>query len=148
MGGEKAPDGIDFRLRHTMLPVTDLERSLDFYTRLLGMDVMRRRVNEAKNVTVGYVGYGDEGSNHALELIQDRGAAAGAALAAWDGHIAIAVSDLYRLSEVLEKEGVRFDKPAGPVAPGRNDLVAFIRDPDGYEIELTQRQSDADAKPS
>ena len=148
MGGEKAPDGIDFRIRHTMLPVTDLERSLDFYTRLLGMDIMRRRVNEAKNVTVGYVGYGDEGSNHALELIQDRGAAAGAALAAWDGHIAIAVSDLYRLSEVLEKEGVRFDKPAGPVAPGRKDLVAFIRDPDGYEIELTQRQSDADAKPT
>ncbi len=56
MSGDKAPDGIYFRIRHTMLPVTDLERSLDFYTRLLGMDVMRRRVNEAKNITVGYVG--------------------------------------------------------------------------------------------
>ena len=92
--------------------------------------------------------WGDEGSNHALELIQDRGAAADAVLAGWDGHIAIAVSDLYGLSEVLVKEGVRFDKPAGPVAPGRKDLVAFIRDPDGYEIEPTQRRSDADAKPS
>ena len=148
MGEEKAPDGIDFRIRHTMFPVTDLERSLDFYSRLLGMKIMRRRVNEAKNVTVGYVGYGDEGSNHALELIQDRGAAADAVLGGWDGHIAIAVFDLYGLSEVLVKEGVRFDKPAGPVAPGRKDLVAFIRDPGGYEIELTQRQSDADAKPS
>lgn len=148
MSGDKAPDGIDFRIRHTMLPVTDLERSIDFYTRLLGMDVMRRRVNEAKNITVGYVGYGEEGSNHALELIQDRGAAADAAVAGWDGHVAIAVSDLYRLCEVLEKEGVSFDRPAGPVAPGRQDLVAFIRDPDGYEIELTQRQSDSDAMPS
>ncbi len=56
MSGKSLVSDIKFRIRHTMLPVTDLERSLDFYTRLLGMKVMRRRVNEAKNITVGYVG--------------------------------------------------------------------------------------------
>ena len=133
--------GVNLRIRHTMLPVKDLERSIAFYTGMLGMVVMRRRVNETKRTAVAMVGYGDEDSDPALELIQDIGAHPPARLQPWDGHIAIAVTGLYGICAHLEKAGVTFTQPAGPVAPGRKDLVAFLVDPDGYGIELTERMS-------
>jgi lactoylglutathione lyase len=122
-----------------MLPVKNLERSIDFYTRLLGMSVMRRRINEENKVTVGYVGYGDEDHYPALELVEDIGLSPPAKMNYWEGHISIQVSDLYKLCESLEKEGVKFIRPAGPNRPGRKDLVACIEDPDGYKIELNER---------
>ncbi|MFC1816912.1 VOC family protein [Thermodesulfobacteriota bacterium] len=139
MSNAKPIENILFRLRHTMLPVKDLERSIDFYTRLLGMEVMRRRINEANTLSVGYVGYGNEDHYPVLELVEDIGLNLPAKMNHWEGHISIQVSDLYNLCESLEKEGVKFIRPAGPNRPGRKDLVACIADPDDYKIELNER---------
>jgi lactoylglutathione lyase len=141
MTDAKHLQGVDLRIRHTMLPVADLKRSVAFYTSMLGMNVMRQRVNEVKKVTVAYVGYGDEDTDPCLELIQDIGDNPPERMHRWHGHIAIAVTNLYGICEYLEKAGVTFTLPAGPIAPGRKDLVAFLVDPDGYEIELTERMS-------
>jgi lactoylglutathione lyase len=133
--------GVDLRLRHTMLPVADLNRSVKFYTDMLGMNVMRKRVNDVKKHAVAYVGYGAEDTDTCLELIEDISANPPAKMNRWHGHIAIAVTGLYGICEHLEKAGVKFTQAAGPVAPNRKDLVAFLIDPDGYEIELTEHMS-------
>ena len=131
--------GIKPRIRHAMLPAKDLDRSIDFYRRLLGMNVMRRRRNEAKQLDAAYVGYGDEDRDPCLELIQDVSARAPTTMAPWTGHIAIAVTDLRKVCAFLEKKGVKFLTPVQPIAPSRQDLLALIVDPDGYRIELHER---------
>jgi len=130
---------IQFRIRHTMLPVSDLERTIDFYTRLLGMDIMRLR--EPAGQRVGYLGYGSEDDAPAFELIQTGAAGDNAEVPTWAGHFALHVSDLYKLCATLKKEGVTFTREPGPNRPGSPDLVAYILDPDGYTIELTERHS-------
>lgn len=132
-------NNIDFRIRHTMLPVSDLDRTIDFYTRLLGMDVMRMR--ERPEERVAYLGYGSEDAGPALELIQTGAAGEPGEMAAWAGHVALYVSDLYKLCETLKREGVTFTREPGPNRPGVPDLVAFIKDPDGYTLELTERHT-------
>lgn len=122
-----------FRLRHTMLPVADLDRSIDFYTRLLGMRVARER-RESATPTV-YVAYGDEATHPALELI----AGTAHAGAPWHGHINIAVADLGALCAQLEGAGVRFARPHRE-ANGRIRF-AYALDPDGYEVELVEGSS-------
>lgn len=139
MPQDNAVAGLTFRIRHTMLPVKDLARSIDFYTRLLGMQVTRRRIDDKRKLAVGYVGYGDESVNHALELIQNSDPAAPATVKTGDGHVAIGVNDIYKLCAVLEKEGVRFRQAPKPNRPGEKNFTAFILDPDGHEIELTER---------
>jgi lactoylglutathione lyase len=119
-----------FRFRHTMLPVVDLDRSVDFYTRLLGMSVVRER-RESPTPTV-YVGYGDEATYPALELISGTGNAG----AKWHGHINVAVSDLNALCERLTAAGVRFAKPHRE--SGGRIRFAYALDPDGFEVELTE----------
>lgn len=128
--------GLEFRFRHTMLPVGDLERAVDFYTRLLGMEVLRRREEAGDGRRVAYVGYGDEGTHPALELI----AGTGDSDKPWAGHIAIAVTDLPALCARLEAEGVRFTRPLTRGEGGTNAYIANIVDPDGFEIELNQRR--------
>ncbi|MDX1483510.1 MAG: VOC family protein [Alphaproteobacteria bacterium] len=125
-----------FRFRHTMLPVADLERAVDFYTRLLGMQVVRRRDQGDDGRAIAYVGYGPEGTHPVLELI----AGTGNADKPWAGHIAIAVADLEALCGTLEREGVRFTRPLTAPEGGTNELVANILDADGFEIELNQRK--------
>jgi lactoylglutathione lyase len=139
MSSEGHTSDIKFRIRHTMLPVSDLDRTIDFYTRLFRMDVMRMR--EGPGERVGYLGYGCEDEGPALELIQRGAAGEHASMAPWAGHVALYVSDLYKLCEKLKSEGVTFIREAQPVRPGSRDLVAFIRDPDGYTLELTERHS-------
>ena len=122
-----------FRFRHTMLPVGDLDRSIDFYTRLLGMTLVRER-RESPTPTA-YVAYGPEDTHPALELISGTGNAE----KKWHGHFAIAVADLRPLCAKLEAAGIKFSKPmreGGTTAS--NALYAFVYDPDGFEIELTQ----------
>ena len=131
---------IKFRLRHTMLPVLDLDRAIDFYTRLLGMDVMRLRQQD-ENTRVGYLGYGSEDDGPALELIQSGGATDPVQIPPWAGHFAILVSDLYALCEKLKAAGVTFTQESRPNRPGSPDLVAHIMDPDGYLIELNERHT-------
>ena len=141
MAGEKTVDNITFRIRHTMMPVNDLDRSIDFYTRLLGMDVQRLRPSPERNERVGYIGYGSEDDFPSLELIETGGPGHTPDVPRWYGHIAIYVSDLYKLSEKLKAEGVKFTFGPQPNRPGSQDHVAFIQDPDGYLLELTERHS-------
>jgi lactoylglutathione lyase len=145
MAGEKTVGDITFRIRHTMILVSDLDRSMDFYTRLLGMDVQRLRPSPDKNERVGYVGYGTEDEYPGLELIETGGPGHVPAMPKWYGHVAVYVSDLYKLSEKLKAEGVKFTLGPQPNRPGALDKVAFIQDPDGYLIELTERHSKSGA---
>ena len=127
-----------FRIRHTMLRVEELERSVKFYTELLGMAEFRRREDDDEMVC--YVGYGDrEDAVHALELVQEKDHEGPFEMGNCYGHVALAVPDIYGLSAELEKEGVKFALPPRPLREGSSNHVAFIFDPDGYEIELTER---------
>ncbi len=135
---DSIPNGIGLRLRHTMLPVADIDRSLDFYTRVLGMAVFRQRGKQGDKVIAAYVGYGsDEGSAHALELIQGQGDAG----KSWEGHFALAVSDLESFGKFLHDQGVEFTEDVHEArSGGSNRRLAWIKDPDGYAIELTERK--------
>jgi lactoylglutathione lyase len=141
MAGDKIVDDITLRIRHTMMLVSDLDRSIDFYTRLLGMDVQRLRPNPEKSERVGYLGYGTEDEFPSLELIETGGPGRVKEMPRWHGHVALYVSDLYKLSEKLKAAGVKFTFGPQPNRPGSDDKVAFIEDPDGYTVELTERHS-------
>ena len=129
------------RLRHTAIKVSDLEASIDFYCRLLGMIVLRRRQSEGGNVRQhresAYLSYGDEDHNHALELIQDVDPPAEYILGNMYIHLNISVPDLRAICEKLDREGIEFTEPPAPLAISDRHHIAFILDPDGYEIELT-----------
>jgi lactoylglutathione lyase len=132
---------IKFRIRHTMLPVGDLDRTIDFYTRLLGMDMMRLREEPEKKLRTVCLGYGSEDDGPALEMIQSGASDETAKMVPWSGHVALYVSDLHRLAKKLKLEGVKFTIEPRLVRPGSRELVAFILDPDGYTLELTERHS-------
>ncbi len=129
------------RIRHTMLRVKDLDKSLDFYCRLFGMTLYRRRDNEGGKYSVAFLGYGDENSNPAIELTYNWGRDDEYDKGDGYGHIAIGVPDIYALCEMLEKEGVDIPRPVGPLAHGgpNASIIAFVCDPDGYMIELGER---------
>jgi len=129
---------LSFRVHHTMLPVADLSRSIAFYTRLLGMKVKERHASEARKVEVGLVGYGDEATAPFLELIQDTSERAPAQVTPADIHVGIDTSDLRTLCTILEKEGVTFVRPFNQRSDGMG-FSAWIRDPDGHELELAER---------
>ncbi|GGZ58261.1 lactoylglutathione lyase [Paraglaciecola chathamensis] len=124
------------RLLHTMLRVGNLDRSLAFYTELLGMKLLRTSENEQYRYTLAFIGYGDEDSNTVLELTHN-----------WDqdsydmgtayGHIALGVDDVYQVCAQLKAQGADVYRDAGPVKGGTT-IIAFVRDPDGYAIELIQ----------
>ena len=136
--GDQANVG-EFRLRHTMIRVDDLERSVAFYTGLLGMTVMRRRVSEERGEPVAYVGYGDEETRHALEIVQEHNPPLEWRHGNTYGHVALGVPDVSALSKTLMEAGVEFTVPPQLVREGSPNKLAFIKDPDGYEIELTER---------
>lgn len=125
---------LSFQLRHTMIPVGDLARSVDFYHRLFGMKILRERPADGDGRATAYVGYGEEDSNTVLELISGTGDKA----APWAGHIAISVSDLTALCQRLQAEGVRFAKPLRAVSGGTRRFTANVYDPDGIELELSE----------
>ena len=130
---------LTFRLHHTMLPVASLDRSIAFYTRLLGMKPMGRRTDETRKVEVGHVGYGERDAQPSLELTQDISEQAPAEVKPTGIHVAIQVDDLQRLCGVLEREQVTFLAPIKGTAGRR--LVAWIRDPDGHALELIEVHS-------
>lgn len=137
-GKEAAPVIGAGRMLHTMIRVFDLEASLDFYGRLLGMQVMRRREVPEGRYTLAFVGYGDEDSSTVIELTHNWDQKEPYALGTGFGHLAIGVADVYATCAKLGKEGVKITRPPGPVKFGTT-VIAFIEDPDGYKIELIQR---------
>ena len=129
------------RIRHTMIRVKDMEKSIDFYTRLFGMTLYRRRDSEGGKYTTAFLGYGDENDQPAIELTYNWGQDEDYDKGAGFGHIAIGVPDIYGFCEMLEKEGVDIPRPVGPLkhAGPNASIIAFVKDPDGYMIELGER---------
>jgi lactoylglutathione lyase len=134
-----AVDASKFRLLHTMIRVQDLDKSLDFYTRLLGMRLLWRKDYPSGSFTLAFVGYGDEESNAVIELTHNWGREEPYEIGTGFGHLAIGVPDIYGVCKVLEREGVKIPRPPGPMAHG-GSVIAFIQDPDGYKIELIARK--------
>ncbi len=131
-------DASKFRLLHTMIRVRDLDRSLDFYTRLLGMRLLRKKDFPGGEFTLAFVGYGSEETDAVIELTHNWGREEDYGKGEGFGHLALAVPDPYAVCEALEKEGVKIPRPAGPMKHG-GSVIAFVEDPDGYKIELIQR---------
>ncbi|KAF0652991.1 MULTISPECIES: lactoylglutathione lyase [Cyanophyceae] len=131
------------RLLHTMLRVGDLERSLRFYTEVLGMKLLRRKDYPGGAYTLAFVGYGDEADTTVLELTHN-----------WDtdayeigtgfGHLAIGVDDIHATCAAIAAKGGRVVRPPGPKQHGTT-VLAFVEDPDGYKVELIQTSSRSDA---
>ena len=126
------------RILHTMLRVGDLDKSLHFYTEVMGMKLLRTSKNEEYRYTLAFVGYGDEANTTVLELTYN-----------WDtdnydlgtgyGHIAIEVEDVYTSCDKLRAAGAKITREPGPVLGGTTE-IAFVEDPDGYKIELIAKK--------
>ena len=129
------------RLLHTMLRVKDLDKSLNFYTELLGMKLLRKRDYPTGKFTLAFVGYGDEESNAVIELTHNWGQKEPYQIGTAFGHLAIGVPDIYGTCETLAKDGVKIPRPPGPMKHG-GSVIAFIEDPDGYKIELIEKKPD------
>ncbi len=125
------------RMLHTMLRVGDLDRAVKFYTEVLGMRLLRRSDRPDQKYTLAFVGYDDEESAAVLELTYNYGVDRYEMGTAY-GHIAIAVPDAYRACEEVKKRGGTVTREAGPVKGGTT-VIAFVQDPDGYKVELIQR---------
>jgi lactoylglutathione lyase len=125
------------RMLHTMLRVYDLDRSIKFYTELLGMKLLRRTDYPEGKFTNVFVGYGDESTHAVLELTHNWGHEPYNLGDAY-GHVALGVPDVYAACERLAKAGAKIPRPAGPMKHGKT-VIAFVEDPDGYKIELVQR---------
>ncbi len=126
-----------YRLAHTMIRVTDLKKSLDFYTRMLSMQVLRSTDYPDGKFTNTFVGYGPEASHPAVELTHNWDQDQPYDLGGGWGHLAIEVPDVYETCQQLEKEGVKITRAPGPMKHGTRN-IAFIEDPDGYKIELLE----------
>jgi len=126
------------RILHTMIRVGDLDRSIQFYTEVLGMQVLRRKDYPEGKFTLAFVGYGPEAEHTVIELTYN-----------WDtdrydlgngfGHIALAVDDAAAACEEIRQRGGRVVREAGPMKHGTS-VIAFVEDPDGYKIELIERK--------
>ncbi len=122
------------RILHSMLRVTHLQNSIDFYTQIFGMSLLRKKDYPDGRFTLAFLGYGEEKNNTVLELTHN-----------WDtdnyelgnafGHIAIEVDDVYAATKEIRAQGGQIIRDAGPMNAG-NTIIAFVNDPDGYEIEL------------
>ena len=122
------------RLLHTMLRVGDLDKSIAFYTQVLGMRLLRRKDYPEGKFTLAFVGYGDEASNSVIELTHNWGVE-DYELGTAFGHIALEVEDVYKACEDIRARGGRIVREAGPMLHG-SSILAFVEDPDGYRIEL------------
>lgn len=122
------------RILHTMLRVGDLDRSLDFYTRVLGMTLLRRQDYPDGKFTLAFVGYGAESETAVLELTYNWGVDRYELGTAY-GHIALAVADVYAAVEKIRAAGGKVTREPGPMKHG-STILAFVEDPDGYRIEL------------
>ncbi len=125
------------RLLHTMLRVGDLQRSIDFYTRVMGMTLLRTTDRPEQKYSLAFLGYGSNPEHAEIELTHNHGVDHYELGTAY-GHIAIAVSDAYAACAQIKAGGGAVTREAGAVAGG-STVIAFVTDPDGYKIELIQR---------
>ncbi|CAM3574714.1 Lactoylglutathione lyase [Vibrio aerogenes CECT 7868] len=126
------------RILHTMLRVGDLDRSIEFYTQVMGMELLRKSENAEYKYTLAFLGYGDESEGAVIELTYNWG------VSEYDqgnafGHIAIGVNDIYATCEAIKASGGNVTREPGPVKGGTTH-IAFIKDPDGYMVELIQNK--------
>ncbi|GGD57947.1 lactoylglutathione lyase [Caballeronia grimmiae] len=122
-----------------MLRVGDLQRSIDFYTRILGMKVLRQSENTEYKYTLAFVGYGDESEHSVLELTYNWGVEKYEMGTAY-GHIALEVDNAAEACDRIRNAGGRVTREAGPVKGGTT-VIAFVEDPDGYKVELIEKHS-------
>ncbi|HUR90571.1 MAG TPA: lactoylglutathione lyase [Ramlibacter sp.] len=126
------------RLLHTMLRVGDLKRSIDFYTRILGMKLLRTTERPDQKYDLAFVGYGNNPDHAEIELTYNYGVdhyEIGTAF----GHIALSVPDVYGACDTIRKNGGNVTREPGPVKGGTT-VIAFVTDPDGYKIELIEKK--------
>lgn len=126
------------RLLHTMLRVGDLQRSIDFYTTVMGMTLLSTTERASQNYTLAFLGYGPNPEHAELELTYNHGVHSYDMGTAY-GHIAIGVDDAYAACERIRANGGKVTREAGPVAGG-DTVIAFVTDPDGYKVELIQQR--------
>jgi lactoylglutathione lyase len=124
-----------FRMMHTMVRVFDIDRSIKFYTELLGMQLLRRQDFPEGRFTLAFVGYGPEANNTVVELTHNWDQATPYEIGSGFGHLALGVRDIYGVCEALERQGASIPRKPGPMKHGTTH-IAFIEDPDGYKIEL------------
>lgn len=124
------------KILHTMIRVGDLQRSIDFYTGVMGMELLRTTDRPEQKYTLAFVGYGDESNGAVLELTYNYGVER-YDLGAGFGHIAIGVRDVAAACAAVKAKGGTVTREAGPVKGG-SSVIAFVRDPDGYAIELIE----------
>jgi lactoylglutathione lyase len=124
-----------FRMMHTMIRVLDLDKSIKFYTELLGMTLLRREDFPEGKFTLAFVGYGPEATDTVVELTHNWDQTTPYEIGTGFGHLALGVNDIYAVCGALEKQGARIPRPPGPMKHGTTH-IAFIEDPDGYKIEL------------
>ena len=129
------------RLLHTMLRVGDLQRSIDFYTKVLGMTLLRTSENPEYKYTLAFVGYGNNPDHAELELTYNWGVDKYDMGSAY-GHIAISADDIYKTCDQVRAAGGNITREPGPVKGGTT-VIAFITDPDGYKFELIERADNA-----
>lgn len=127
-----------YRLLHTMLRVFDLEKSIKFYTELLGMRLLRRTDYEGGRFTLAFIGYGAESDTAVIELTHNWDQAEPYTIGSGYGHIAIGVPDAYAACDALRAAGAKITREPGPMKHG-STVIAFVEDPDGYKVELIQR---------
>ena len=126
------------RILHTMIRVGDLERSIKFYSEILGMNLIRRSDYPEGKFTNVFIGYGTEADGAVLELTYNYGVEK-YALGTGYGHVALQVDDAYKACEEIKRRGGTVSREAGPMKHGTT-VIAFVDDPDGYKIELIQRK--------
>ena len=133
-----AADTSKYRMLHTMIRVRDLDRSLDFYTRVLGMKLLRKKDFPSGEFTLAFVGYGPEEETAVIELTHNWGQQEPYGLGNGYGHVAIAVPDVYKACDRVREAGGRVTREPGPMKHGGAE-IAFVEDPDGYKVEFVQR---------
>ena len=126
------------RFLHTMIRVFDLDKSIDFYTRILGMKLLRRDDYPSGKFTLAFVGYGDEENHTVLELTHNWEQSEPYSRGTGFGHFAITCRDMVAVCEKLSAEGYSIPRPPGPLMHGTS-WIAFIEDPDGNRIELCDK---------
>ena len=122
------------RILHTMIRVGNLEKSIQLYTEVLGMSLLRQKEYPDGEFTLAFIGYGDESENTVIELTYNWGTES-YNLGDGFGHIALEVDDVYRATEEIRGRGGKIIRDAGPMNAGTT-IIAFVEDPDGYQIEL------------